>query len=65
VKCPPVLRVAAALLMMAVGPTAEPSAQLLGLGDEIRADCSNVAQGDVRDSTITIVCGMPHADVAS
>jgi tetratricopeptide (TPR) repeat protein len=64
VKYGSLLAIAGGLLMAAVGPAVELSAQqLLGFGDEIRADCSNVAQGDVRDSTITIVCGMPHADV--
>ena len=62
-KCRRLLGIAGGLLMAVFGPTIEPSAQLLGVGDEIRADCSSVAQGDVRESTITIVCGMPHADV--
>ena len=58
------LGLAGGLVMVILGPTAAPSAQLLGLGDEIRADCSNVTQGDVVDSSIAIVCGMSPAEFA-
>ncbi len=42
--------------------TAPTSAQLIG-GTEIRADCSVVSQGDITDSAIQVVCGMPNDQV--
>ena len=57
------LLVVGVLFWASIGLPGGLSAEILGLGDEIRADCSNVTRGDVRDSTITIVCGMPLADV--
>jgi hypothetical protein len=50
------------LLTLAVTGLARPGlAQLMG--DRIEANCGVAAGDDITDSTVTVVCGMPHEQV--
>ena len=52
------------LIAVALSLVAQPaSAQLLGSRSVEATGCASAIGGNVRDSTITTVCGMPHEQV--
>ena len=50
------------VLLLANAVAISPAAAQL-VGDRVEANCSSVARGNVENSTVTVICGMPHDQV--